>query len=423
MRSFNIQNTEINGYRILERIGVGGMGEVYKAFHPGLHRTAAIKILFQKEQAERFKNEAYIQSSVNHPNIARLYEYIPSGNTPCIIMEYVEGVSLDSYIARNRKLNSEETEKILIQIVSALKYLHSKNILHRDIKPQNFKLEKDGTVKMLDFGISKNEYTPKLTQLGFVVGTTEYMAPEQFEHNVEKKSDVWSVGVMTYEMLTGTLPFESNNPISLRNQIVKAKFTNPKILVPQISDKLVDVIDKCLRTHPSGRPSAQELERMLTGKPEEKKQEEKKFILPSPKISIKPRIHLPSVKISALKIPLKRPLIYGSIFVVAAILLIAVFSSRSSGPGPVPKVDSIKPPPVQSAILSKVTIDVNNANDAVVILPDGTEKSLPAELTGKPGDSYNVVLRADGFRDKIIPIGFVQVSKTYTYSLDKKNEY
>jgi len=108
MPSWNI-HTEIRGYKIQERIGIGGMGEVYKAFHPGLNRTAAVKFLFQKEQAERFKNEAYIQSSVNHPNIAKLYEYVADIDTPCIIMEFVEGITLDSYLYKHGRINSAET--------------------------------------------------------------------------------------------------------------------------------------------------------------------------------------------------------------------------------------------------------------------------------------------------------------------------
>lgn len=418
MQSVNI-NTEIRGYRIQERIGIGGMGEVYKAFHPGLNRMAAVKFLFQKEQAERFKNEAYIQSSVNHPNIAKLYDYVVDRNTPCIIMEYVEGVSLDSYIYKHGRLNSPETEKIVIQIVSALKYLHGKNILHRDIKPQNFKIENDGTVKMLDFGISKNEYTPKLTQMGFVVGTTEYMAPEQFEHKVEKKSDIWSLGVMAYEMLTGSLPFESNNPITLRSQIARAQFTDPKILVPQISEKLTALIGKSLKTNPTGRASAEEIEELLIGKQGAKK------------VQAESKINLSAISSKSMNLSGQRKRIYGAIFFIAIVVLVILFSVRRSSPNNLQnKQDTLNPVsvhdngPDQKIVnpeLTKVSIAVNNVENAVIVLPDGTQKPVPTELEGKPGVSYNVTLRADGYDDKIIPVTFLQTSKIYTYSLDKKN--
>jgi len=416
--------TEIRGYKIQERIGLGGMGEVYKAFHPGLNRIAAVKFLFQKEHADRFKNEAYIQSSVNHPNIAKLYEYVVDGDTPCIIMEYVEGSSLDSYILRHGKIGSTETEKILAQIVSALKYLHAKNILHRDIKPQNFKIGSDGTVKMLDFGISKNEYTPKLTQLGFVVGTTEYMAPEQFEHKVELKSDIWSLGVMTYEMLTGHLPFESNNPVSLRTQIVKAKFTDPKILVPQISEKLSEVIVKSLKTNPSHRASAQEIDELLVGK-----QLVKKVLPEKPPGELKRFNKAINERYS--NIPGQRKLIYGGIFVVVALVIIISFSRKSSdGPGPVNNPGdttvSVEKPPINAIIdktkFSSVKIAVSNAADVEVVLPDATRKPVPIELTGKVGESYDVILKADGYIDKPVHISFLPTQTIYTYNLDKKTE-
>ena len=177
MKSIQLGITEIAGYRLVELIGTGGMGNVYRARHDALNREAAVKILHQQHMADRFRNEAYIQSSVSHPNIARLYEYLPLENMPCIIMEYVQGQPLDALLRTAGKLPNEQTEHIIAQVAAALAYLHAKEIVHRDIKPSNFKVQPDGTVKMLDFGISKNKYTPKLTQLGFVVGTTEYMAP------------------------------------------------------------------------------------------------------------------------------------------------------------------------------------------------------------------------------------------------------
>ena len=179
------QITEIAGYHLTDRIGSGGMGDVYKGYNKALQRLAAVKILHQKEMAERFRNEAYIQASVSHPNIACMYEYIVSRGIPCIIMEYVEGENLDSYLHRKGKLTNQEAEVIIRQVASALAYLHKKDIVHRDIKPQNFKIHSNGKVTMLDFGIAKAKYTPKLTQQGFAVGTTEYMAPAQFKHRAD----------------------------------------------------------------------------------------------------------------------------------------------------------------------------------------------------------------------------------------------
>jgi serine/threonine-protein kinase len=391
------------GYKIQERIGIGGMGEVYKAFHPGLNRVAAIKILYQNDMAERFKNEAYIQSSVSHPNIAKLYEYIQYGTTPCIIMEYVEGYSLDAYILKKGRLDNEETENILGQIAAALVYLHDKDILHRDIKPQNFKVERDGTVKMLDFGISKNKYTPKLTQLGFVVGTTEYMAPEQFHQEVNKKSDIWSLGVMTYEMLTGHLPFDASNPFSLRAKIIKASFTDPKIFVPQLSPKLATIIDRTLRTNVSSRMSAAEIEELLVGKKQRSREQ----------ISW----------IKKIKKPQGQQWIYLGLLIGFVCFLIAMINlRRPNGPDSIPVM---VPDPQQQEVpikLTKLTIRVPSIPDATIVLPDGSRHAAPYEVSGKEGQAINFIIQAEGYADKKVNgLQFTPRRSTYEYTLEKIN--
>lgn len=383
MRSNNLQYSEVAGYRLIRHIGSGGMGDVYKAHHDTLNREAAVKILFQKELAGRFENEAYIQSSISHPNIARLYEYVSSGEIHCIIMEYVEGESLDAYIHRKGKLSNEETEKILVQIASALSYLHNKDIIHRDIKPQNFKLQPDGTVKMLDFGIAKHKYTPKLTQQGFVVGTTEYMAPEQFQEQVQKKSDTWSLGVMVYEMLTGYLPFEATNPVSLRLKITKASFTDPKILVPQISEKLEMVIDKSLCINPALRISAEEINNILKGN--KIKQEIKKADT-SIKFSFTPK----------------------QIFVAIlclAILTVGIVQLTKKSPVTKTGGDDIndkpaieKPAPTN---LRNIKINVPGVENALIILSNGEQHAAPYMISGKDGDVVEFTIRANGYIERL----------------------
>jgi serine/threonine-protein kinase len=385
------------GYTVQERIGIGGMGEVYKAFHPGLNRVAAIKILYQKDLAERFKNEAYIQSSVSHPNIARLYEYILSGDHPCIIMEYVEGMTLDNYIMRKGRINNEETEKILMQIASALSYLHERDIIHRDLKSQNFKIQKDGMVKMLDFGISKNKYTPKLTQQGFVIGTTEYMAPEQFQNEVQKKSDIWSLGVLTYEMLTGHMPFDASNPIVLRARIAKGNFTDPKILVPQISDKLSTIIEKSLRINPSSRLSAKGIEDLLGGKNQVKR------------ISRNITIKLPTKN--------SLSLVVAGIVAVALVIILLVNKSPD-------KVDPNNHGPVKEkkqvvVKAHKLKIKVPSIEDAVLVFPDGTQRPAPYETSGNEGEVLEFVIRARGYEEKPVRLEFSPRRTTYEYKLDK----
>lgn len=403
MRYDNAHITEIAGYHLAERIGSGGMGDVYKAYNQSLKRMAAVKILHQKEMAERFRNEAYIQSSVSHPNIACLYEYVVSGETPCIIMEYVEGESLDTFLHKRGRISSRETENIIRQVASALAYLHKKDILHRDVKPQNFKIHGD-KVTMLDFGIAKNKYTPKLTQQGFVVGTTEYMSPEQFQQQVEKKSDVWSLGVMTYELLTGYLPFEANNPVTLRSKIEKGGFTDPKIMVPELSDKLKLIIEKCLRINPASRISAAEIEKLLEDRQQQGKPE--KSVLASLPFSVTRKM----TGIAA-----------GLILLIMAIMF---FTSNSKQDNNVTGNDNginvAGEKKETTARLQKLTINVSSPLNAEIVFADGSRHPLPFDTTGQEGDKLEFTLEADGYVNRKVTGMEFTTRGYYNYNLEKK---
>lgn len=388
---------EVAGYHLAERIGSGGMGEVYKAYNPSLNRFAAVKILNEEIFAGRFKNEANIQASVNHPNIARLYEYTSCGNKLCIVMEYVEGDCLDVIRRRNGKLSSAETENIIRQIVSALAYLHSKEIMHRDIKPQNFKVQPDGTVKMLDFGIAKNKNSPKLTQAGFVVGTMDYLAPEQFNQQAALSSDIWALAVMAYELVTGYMPFESSNPVALQASICKGMYTSPALLCPDISEKLVTLIDKSLKVNPANRISAAGLENLL-GKSSH---------------SIRTGIHVNNKKIL---------LISG-----IAIILLLVFLVWMNTDDKVideKKVDSsveenIKNEPGVKA--NTVLINTPGINHAEIILNDGERKKLPYSVSGKEGELFEFTIHAEGYKDKKVEVQITPRRSSFEYNLEKIN--
>ena len=390
--------TEVAGYRLTELIGSGGMGDVYKAYNPSLNRHAAVKILHQKAFADRFKNEAYIQSSINHPNITRLYEYAKIGNRLCIVMEYVDGETLSSLLHRKGKLSNEETENILRQIVPALAYLHKKEIMHRDIKPQNFKVQIDGTVKMLDFGIAKHKYSPKLTQLGFVVGTMEYIAPEQYEQKEGLKSDIWCLAVMTYELLTGYMPFEATNPAVLRAKISKGSFTNPKILVPFISQKLATIIDRSLIVNPANRITAAEIEGLLSN-------ESRNEGLGK------------TIKQLSIQLPSKKILIAAGA-VTGVLLLILIWVNDK------PAVKTFVPGKeiTGTGDKQKVIINVPGIDNAELISIENEHIPLPFTVHGNEGDKFEYTIRANGYKDKKIQVKITPRRSSFEYNLEKINK-
>ncbi len=401
---------EVAGYKLAACIGAGGMGSVYKAYNSSLNRWAAVKILQQKDLSERFRNEANIQSSVNHPNIARLYEFAICEGHPCIVMEYIEGETLDSLMKRKGKLTSAEAQSITLQIVTALCYLHKKGIIHRDIKPQNFKIQPDGTVKMLDFGIAKTRYSPKLTQQGFIVGTLEYLAPEQYQFHQTVQSDIWALAVMLYEMVTGFLPFEASNPVTLRTKIIKGNFTDPRILIPEISEPLRTIIHKGLQINPENRMNAEAI-KMLLGKRQRKtgtwKLDHRQFKW---NIAGKNQWMLP---------------------VVGLLLLLLIFLWINSGNPNNSNNNNIYDTIVNNnrqvlqdpTIIAerRITISTPGIENAELILPDSAHLPLPYEVKGKLGDFFKFTIRAPGYADKSIDVVITSHRSSYEYNLDKIN--
>lgn len=390
--TFNMPD-EVDGYKLHERIGAGGMGEVYKAYNPSLHRWAAIKVLHQDSFVERFRNEANIQSSVNHPNIARLYEYRKIGDRDCIVMEYVEGESLDSLLRRKKRLSAEETRRIISQIATALSYLHKKEVVHRDIKPQNIKIQPDGVVKMLDFGIAKHKLSPKLTQAGFVVGTMEYLAPEQLAHKPELKSDIWALGVMCYELITGYMPFDSPNTPSLQEKIKRGSFTNPEILVPDIPSDICTLIDKSLRTNPAQRASADDVLKIL-GSPATNHFDIKEWAKAN-------RIMVSSVA-----------------GVLILVLAFALFSGNGEDENQILPEEKDKTLVVDGKMES-VLISTPGIDHSELVMPDGSKQQLPYRVKGNEGERYQFTIHAEGYADKQVEVQITPRRSSFEYHLEK----
>ncbi len=242
-------------YQIIKEIGKGAMGIVYLAFDPIIERQVAIKTmnpaLFQdKDQRERFFREAKAAGILQHPNIVTIYDMGIENDTPFIVMEYVEGKDLDSMI-KNGEIDQVTAVNITKQLCDALHYAHSRGIIHRDIKPSNIRVLPDGTIKIMDFGIAKKRGSD-LTQTGVLLGTISYMSPEQLkEGKVSPQSDMFSAGVVFYEMLTGKRCFTGDTITTIMYKIIS--FNDKDLDYSSIPAEIAAVLRKMLASKPEER--------------------------------------------------------------------------------------------------------------------------------------------------------------------------
>jgi len=242
-------------YEIQKQLGKGAMGIVYLGMDPRINRTTAIKTFrFSEEQnpeevqkmKEKFFREAESAGTLSHPNIVTIYDAGDDQNLAYIAMEYLEGEDLEKYTRKENLLSVPKVIDYVASIAEALDYAHQKGIVHRDIKPANIMLLKNGVVKITDFGIARITATSQ-TQTGVVKGTPYYMSPEQFSgEKVDGRSDIFSLGTMFFQLLTGKLPFFGESPAALMNQIMNVKHPDPKQINPKIVKPLVTIIDKAL---------------------------------------------------------------------------------------------------------------------------------------------------------------------------------
>ena len=253
----------ILSYKIIQKIGEGGMGTVYLGIHEKLNRKVAIKVLNpllsgNQEIRTRFINEAITLSKLSHTNIVTLFDFADIDNNLYLIMEFIEGTSLDEIISDNSlKLSEERCVFIFKQILSGFAYAHSKGIVHRDIKPSNIILQEDDTPKILDFGIAKIvEGDIKLTKTGTRMGSVLYMSPEQILGNeVDLRSDIYSLGITFFEMLTGRLPYdiESKSEYEIQHKIVQENIPSVKNYISSLPDKYDYVIQRATAKNPDDR--------------------------------------------------------------------------------------------------------------------------------------------------------------------------
>lgn len=246
-------------YEIVELIGAGGMANVYKARCRVLNRFVAVKILkseYRNRQdfIKRFKTESRAVALLNHPNIVSVYDVGIHDGLPFIVMELIEGITLKEYISQKKVLSAKEAVFFGGQIISALEQAHSRKIIHRDIKPQNIMVLRNGTIKVADFGIARFTLADTQTLTESAIGSVHYLAPEQAKGNVsDERTDLYSVGVVLYEMVTGRVPFDADNPVMVAMMHLQRDPIPPCDLVPDVPDGLQSIILKAMMRDPDQR--------------------------------------------------------------------------------------------------------------------------------------------------------------------------
>jgi len=253
-----VPETSISGtifagrYKVVEELGRGGMGRVYRAYDNQLREEVALKIIkpevaSEKKALERFSNELKLARKIIHRNVCRLYELMEYQGVRFISMEYVHGEDLKSFIKRARRLDIGAAVAIAIQLCEGLAEAHRLGVVHRDLKPSNIMIDNEGSAKIMDFGIARSLLEKGITGEGRVVGTPEYISPEQIEGKAaDPQSDLYALGVILFEMVCGTYPFEGDTSRIIAQKIQGKKPPNPKTINPHIPDDLVKVILKCL---------------------------------------------------------------------------------------------------------------------------------------------------------------------------------
>jgi serine/threonine protein kinase len=410
-------NSYVGDYRLVDFLGAGGMGEVYRAVNTRTGQVAAAKILTQATDRgliERFFNEARIQASIQHPNIARFYEFHDLNGQPCIVMEYIHGQTLAERIRALGCLPMSETIYIFQCAVEAVGYIHNQGIVHRDIKSNNIKLSSAGQVKLLDFGIAKAESTPKMTATGGVVGTLQYLSPEQLKGGTaDTRSDIWALGILLYEMVTGQVPFEANTIGELYEKIIKVSYVPATALNPLVPREVEAVISRCLKRKSADRyQSAQELLQHVArlaatvATPRSAVVERKRMVFGKTKESWR---------------------LLSSI--AAAIVLVLVLVVYLSIPGPEPKPNPPPPAPTPTPIARGTkTLEVALTEGTAKVYRGGTligatSAAKPLRFPANVGEKIVLRLEQDGYEDRFPQPFTVETApdvQRYTFDMRKK---
>jgi len=260
VKEMDLTGKNVSNYKIIEKLGRGGMATVYKAHELSLNRVVALKVLSSRlsedaEYIKRFQREAQAAAKLNHPNIVQIYAIGEEKGIHYFAMEYIKGKSLADICKEKNTLLPAEAIAIIKPVAEALGEAHKAGLVHRDVKPSNIMIDASGRPKVTDFGIAYvSEAKTKLTQEGSIIGTPEYLSPEQCEgKTVDARSDIFSLGVTLYEILSGKTPYQADTPVSTLMKIIKGNFLPLKEVNPNIPDPVVKVVEKMMETDPQKR--------------------------------------------------------------------------------------------------------------------------------------------------------------------------
>ncbi|MFC2141930.1 protein kinase [Acidobacteriota bacterium] len=376
-------------YEIIEELGKGGMGRVYRVYDTKVKGEVALKLINPEVAAdrntiERFRNELKLARDISHKNVCRMYDFHEEKGAHFITMEYVRGQDLKGLSRQTGKLTIETSISISKQICEGLSQAHSLGIVHRDLKPSNIMIDKDGNVHLMDFGIARSLKTKGITGSGVIIGTPEYMSPEQAEaKDIDLRSDIYSFGVILYEMLTGMLPFDGDTPLSIALKHKSELFVAPINLNPTIPQRLNSLILKCLEKSKAQRyqDSSEILNELL----------EIETTIPSIEKEKSKRIPLTSKEIT-LKLKFKRVIVI-AVVLISLIFICTYFILRSSRGHSTFEIGATK----QLSYEPGLELDPS-------VSPDG---KMVAFATGALGEMRLVVRQASGGQT-------IEVTKNFT---------
>jgi len=406
----------VGEYRILNRIGAGGMGEVYLAAHPKLGRKVAVKVLNDFERrpdfGARFLNEARIQAGLSHPNIATLYDFLECNGRPCIVMEYVDGTTLAERIAATGAMPPDEAARVFRGVVEAVRYIHSHGVIHRDIKSNNVKINSAGEVKLLDFGIARADSASRFTATGKVIGTFEYLSPEQLKGGAaDARSDLWALGILFYEMITGRTPFSAPTIGELYTRISKAVYIPPSGLNPSAPREMEAIIARCLKKNPADRyQSARELlddlRRLTTSAPPQPSKRPALTSMISARMKGWMKGWMKGRMEGRMESWMKnRRRLLASITAAAAIATALFFYPFT-------------PPPAGTGEVKQVRIDVTEGRASVY--RDGElVGATPCQIEARVGEEIDLTLKSEGYADKSVEFSVTENKKVYTFTMTK----